>query len=277
MTFAFACLAFAFLLMRFSFFGREVGRRFNTLFAQSLVLDLLLMLNHPFFLFANQSCHFLLGERFVLEQVFVDKERSPCIRGGITRLFGREMAVLPIGQLLRFGYFFAKTDSEQFLQAEVENTILRHHFLDVDAVGGREIASAAQSVDVILKRQPDLADVLVCEEIREFLRQTDMGEAEEITAVVSGNLYECSRVVNTSLETGPCLRVHTYGFLRAQVSHGVRDLVGLVHHDYLAFERHERIVLQQVLTDMRRLISHVVHVLRLKVYVPNGCQTLRDR
>ena len=191
--------------------------------------------------------------------------------------FGREMAVLPIGQLLRFGYFFAKTDSEQFLQAEVENTILRHHFLDVDAVGGREIASAAQSVDVILKRQSDLADVLVCEEIREFLRQADMGEAEEITAVVSGNLHECSRVVNTSLETGPCLRVHTYGFLRAQVSHGVRDLVGLVHHDYLAFERHERIVLQQVLTDMRRLISHVVHVLRLKVYVPNGCQTLRDR
>ena len=277
MTFAFACLAFAFLLMRFSFFGREVGRRFNTLFSQSLVLDLLLMLNHPFFLFANQCRHFLLGERFVLEQVFVDKERSPCIRGGITRLFGREMAVLPIGQLLRFGYFFAKTDGEQFLQTEVENTVLRHHFLDVDAVGGREIASASQSVDVILKRQPDLADVLVCEEIREFLWQADMGEAEEITAVVSGNLYECSRVVNTSLETGPCLRVHTYGFLRAQVSHGVRDLVGLVHHDYLAFERHERIVLQQVLTDMRRLISHVAHVLRLKVYVPNGCQTLRDR
>ena len=277
MTFAFACLAFAFLLMRFSFFGREVGRRFNTLFSQSLVLDLLLMLNHPFFLFANQCRHFLLGERFVLEQVFVDKERSPCIRGGITRLLGREMAVLPIGQLLRFGYFFAKTDGEQFLQTEVENTVLRHHFLDVDAVGGREIASAAQSVDVILKRQSDLADVLVCEEIREFLRQADMGEAEEITAVVSGNLHECSRVVNTSLETGPCLRVHTYGFLRAQVSHGVRDLVGLVHHDYLAFERHERIVLQQVLTDMRRLISHVAHVLRLKVYVPNGCQTLRDR
>ena len=277
MTFAFACLAFAFLLMRFSFFGREVGRRFNTLFSQSLVLDLLLMLNHSFFLFAYQSCHFLLGERFVLEQVFVDEERSPCIRGGITRLFGREMAVLPIGQLLRFGYFFAKTDGEQFLQTEVENTVLRHHFLDVDAVGGREIASASQSVDVILKRQPDLADVLVCEEIREFLRQADMGEAEEITAVVSGNLYECSRVVNTPLETGPCLRVHTYGYLRAQVSHGVRDLVRLVHHDYLAFERHERIVLQQVLTDMRRLISHVAHVLRLKVCVPNGCQTLRDR
>ena len=277
MTFAFACLALALLLMRFSFFGREVGRRFDTLFSQSLVLDLLLMLNHPFFLFAYQCRHFLLGERFVLEQVFVDEERSPCIRGGITRLFGREMAVLPIGQLLRFGYFFAKTDSEQFLQTEVENTVLRHHFLDVDAVGGREIASAAQSVDVILKRQSDLADVLIREEIREFLRQADMSEAEEITAVVSGNLYECSRVVNTSLETGPCLRVHTYGFLRAQVSHGVRDLVGLVHHDYLAFERHERIVLQQVLTDMRRLISHVAHVLRLKVYVPNGCQTLRDR
>ena len=277
MTFAFARLAFAFLLMRFSFFGREVGRRFNTLFSQSLVLDLLLMLNHPFFLFAYQCRHFLLGERFVLEEVFVDKERSPRVRGGITRLFGREMAVLPIGQLLRFGYFFAETDSKQFLQAEVENTILRHHFLDVDAVGGREIASAAQSVDIILECQPNLADVLVCEEIREFLRQADMGEAEEITAVVSGNLYECSRVVNTSLETGPCLRVHTYGFLRAQVSHGVRDLVGLVHHDHLAFERHERIVLQQVLTDMRRLISHVAHVLRLKVYVPNGCQTLRDR
>ena len=90
-------------LTLFAFLGRQVWRRFDTLLAQTLVLYLLLMLNHPLFLFADQSLDLLFGERFVREQVLVDKERGPSVCSGIARLFRREVAVLPVGQLLRLG------------------------------------------------------------------------------------------------------------------------------------------------------------------------------
>ena len=141
-------------------------RRLDALFSEPLVLDLLLVLDHPLFLLPDKRRHLVLRELLVLQQVFVDEQRSPRVRGGITRLLRREMAVLPVRQLLRLGYLLLETDGEQLLQTHVQNTVLRHQFLDVNTVRRRKIAPAPQAVDVVLESQPDLAYIRVGEEIR---------------------------------------------------------------------------------------------------------------
>ena len=52
MPFAFAGFAFALRLMRCALFGRKMRRRSDPLLNEPLVLNLLLMLDHPLFLFA---------------------------------------------------------------------------------------------------------------------------------------------------------------------------------------------------------------------------------
>ena len=166
LPFAFAGFASLLGLVCRPLFGREVRGRFDTLFAQTLVLDFLLMLDHPLFLLVLERTDLLLTQLLVLEQIFVDKERRPCVRRSITRLLGREVGVLPVGELLRFGYLATETDSEQFLESEIEDAVLYNHLLDVDAVGGCEITPATQSVDIVLEGKSYLAHLRISKEIR---------------------------------------------------------------------------------------------------------------
>ena len=183
------------------------------------------------------------------------------------------MAVLPIGQLLGLGDLLAKTDGEEFLQAHVENTVLGHHLLYVDAVGGREIAPAPQAVDVVLERQPHFADRLVGEEIRQLLRHADMRQTEEIAPLVTRDLDQSSGVVDASLETGTRLGVHAHSLLCTQIRYRFGYLLLFVHNDHFAFERRNRHPLQQVLIDMMRLISHAMRVKQIIPFFPNDRRT----
>ena len=73
MPFAFTRFASFFGSMRFAFFRCHVWRRFDSLFAQPLVLNLLLVLNHPLFVFALERLHFFGSKRFVRQQVIVNQ------------------------------------------------------------------------------------------------------------------------------------------------------------------------------------------------------------
>ena len=66
---ALALAGFAFLggLALLALFGREMRRRFNALFAQTLILYGLLVLDHPLFLFALELCYLFRRKRLVPE------------------------------------------------------------------------------------------------------------------------------------------------------------------------------------------------------------------
>ena len=202
MSFAFAGFASLGFLMRFAFLRSEVRRRFNTLFAQPLVLDLLLMFDQPFFLFALEINHLFGSQLLVLQQIFVYQQGSPCVRGGVARLLGRETGVLPIGELLRLGDLTSVSDCVVLLKSLIQDAVRGNDFLNVNAVGGREITSAAKAVDIIFERQTDFAHLRVREEIREFLRHADMGETEEVTTLVGRYLNKGSGIMYAALETG---------------------------------------------------------------------------
>ena len=101
------------------------------------------MLNLALFLFAFEGDDLVGVELLVREQVFINKERRPCVRRGVARLLGGEMGVFPVGQLLALGDLLAETDGVDLLEAEVEYAVLGHHVLDVHAVGRGEVPPAA--------------------------------------------------------------------------------------------------------------------------------------
>ena len=65
LSFAFPRFAAFLRLVGSALFGSQMTGRLDTLFAQALVLDLLLMLNHPLFLFAHECFHLLWRQAFV--------------------------------------------------------------------------------------------------------------------------------------------------------------------------------------------------------------------
>ena len=236
MAFAFAGFAAFGALVFLAFFGRHMRGRFNTLFAQTLVLDLLLMLDHSLFLFALEGFYLFGRQLLVAKEVFVDKECGPSVRARIACLLGREMGVLPVRQLLGLGYLLAETDGEDLLQPEVEYAVLGHDLLDVHAVSGGEITPAAQAVDIIFEGQADFLDVGVGKEGSEALGKADMREAEEVTTLVRGDLNEGRRVVNPALKTRAGFGVHSDRFLRTQIGDGFLYHLGLIDDDHFAVE-----------------------------------------
>ena len=280
--FAFARLTPFLGLARFAFFKGEMWRRSDALLDEALVLDLLLVLDHPLFLLALEGFDLLPGQRFVGHQILVDKESSPGIGGGITRLLRREMRVLPVGELLRFGYLAPETDGVDFLEPQVENTVLRHEFLNIDTVSGCELAPAAQTVDVVAESESHFAHLGVGEEIRQLLRHADMGEAEEVTALMIRYLHQRRWIMDAAFERGPGLRVHPYHFLLAQVAHGSRHILLPLNDDDLTFEHLHGVVLEQILADMMERVIHnsqfTIHNSKLGIIgvVIDGVQGFHD-
>lgn len=262
LSFAFACFAAFGFLMFFALFECEMRGRFDALFAQTLVLYLLLMLYLPLFLTALEGDDLVHREGFVCQHVFVDEECCPRIGGGITCLFGCEMGVLPVGQLLGLGDLTTETYGEDLLEAEIEDAVLGDHGLHIDAVSGLEVASASETVDVIFEGEAYFADVGVSEDVGECLGHAYMGQAEEVTAFVGCYLHECRRVVDTSLKTRTCFGVHADDFLGLEIGDSVRDLFFAVDDEHLSFECRNGHQLKQLFTDMCCLISHGVHALR---------------
>ena len=277
LSFSLACLASPLCLMGSPLFGRKVRRRLNPLFAQTLILDLLLVLDHPLFLFALERLHFVSRQGLMRQQIFVDQQRRPCIGRGITGLLGGEVTILPIGELLGLGDLFAETDGEDLLQAKIQDAVFGYHRLDIDTVGRREITPSTKAVDIIAKGETDLAYLRVGKDVRKGLRHAYMGETEEITTLMRGDLHEGSGIMGTPLKTRPCLGVDTDDRLLGQIGDGIGYLLFAIDDDDLPLEGRKGHELEQVLTDMCCLISHAMRALRPKFYVPNGSQTPRDK
>ena len=193
------------------------------------------------------------------EQVFIDQERCPSVRRSITRLLGREVGIFPIGELLRLGNLTTKTDGEDFLQAQIEDAVLRDHRLDIDTVSGREITASAQSIDIIFEGQANLTDIGVGEDVGERLGHTYMSKAEEIAAIVRSYLDERRRIMGAPLKTGSRFGIDAQDALRREIGNGIRYLLFAVDDDYFAFESRDRHKLQQILVNMMNRVWHGGH------------------
>lgn len=240
LSFSFACFAAFGFLMFFPLFKCEMRRRFDTLFAQALVLYLLLMLDLSLFLAALEGDDFFHRERFVRQQIFVNKQRRPSIRGGVPCLFRCEMGVLPVGELLGFGDLTSETDREDLLKSEIENAVLGDHGLHVDAVSRLEVSSASETVDVIFEGKAYLADIRISEDVGKCLRHADMSQTEEVTAFMGSDLHECGGVMDTPLKTRSCFGVYADDTLSLEIGDGVRDLFFAVNDKHLSIECRNR-------------------------------------
>ena len=108
----------------------------------------------------------------------IDAQRSPCIGGGVARLFGSEMRVLPIGELLGFANLLAKDNREDLLQTEFHNTIFAYHRLQIYTIGRLEVASSAKTSNVVFESQPHFAYVRIGEYLCDFNGQPYMRETK---------------------------------------------------------------------------------------------------
>ena len=191
------------------------------------------------------------------QQVFINKERRPRVRGGVTRLFLRQMTILPIGQLLGLGDLATETDGEQFLESQVQQTVLRHQFLDINAVSRYKIVPSAQPIDIISERQAHLAYILVRKEIRQHLRHAYVGQPEQVTSLMVRYLDQSRRIMDSSCKTGTGLGIHAYPTVSTQVRDRLFGLLERFDDHHLAFKDLNGQGLQLLLTDMMSLVPHV--------------------
>ena len=157
----------------------------------------------------TEGIHLRLGQGFGLHKVFVDEQRSPSVGGGVAGLVGREVGVLPVGELLGFGNLPAEADGENLLQSHVEDTIFGDDGLQVNAVGGLEVAAASEPRYIVFEGKSHLGDFRVGKEVRQRLRHPYVGKAEEVTTLLGGDLQEGGGVMHTAGETGSGLCIDT--------------------------------------------------------------------
>ena len=194
----------------------------------------------------TEGIHLRLGQGLGLHEVFVDEQRSPSVGGGIAGLVGREVGVLPIGELLGFGNLSSKADGENLLQSHVEDTIFGDDGLQVNAVGGLEVAAASEPRYIVFEGKSHLGDFRVGKEVRQRLRHPHVGKAEEVTTLLSGDLQEGGGVMHTAGETGAGLGIYAYGRLLGEVGDRLLYFLGRIYNNDLAAEGCQREPLDEV-------------------------------
>ena len=194
----------------------------------------------------TEGIHLRLRQCLGLHEVFVDEQRSPCVGGGVACLVGCEVGVLPVGELLGFGDFPAEADGENLLQAHVEDTVLGDDGLQVDTVGGLEVATAPKSRYIVLEGKPYLGYFRVGEEVSQGLRHAYMGETEEVAALFGSDLQEGGGIVHAARETGAGLGIHSDGRLLGEVSDRLFYFLGRIHDNDLSAEGCQREPLDEV-------------------------------
>ena len=81
--------------------------------------------------------------------------------------------------------------------------------MQVNAVGGLEVAAASEPRYVVFEGKSYLGDFGVGEEVCQGLRHAYVGEAEEVTTLFCGDLQEGGGVMHAAGETGSGLCIDT--------------------------------------------------------------------
>ena len=130
-----------------------------------------------------------VGRRFRVKrsgfQSIINVNTRPCINGGIPLLGFCELSAFPIGKALRFTNFLLKQDGINFLQTDIGDMEITHHFLQFHKSGRSELEHLVHLPKIILKRETDFQARSVGKIIGKCLRYANLIHTKQKTNIGS--------------------------------------------------------------------------------------------